>query len=175
MIEIFHWLMETEGFNPKVSCGYSWSTAHAVIHCFANIVGGVVYQIIPMFIAWWIIPRHVPEFRPALWGFVLFVSTCGLTHFMEALSVYYPVYRLVTASHILNMWVSLAGLVWIGYAATRIKYHAPDRQISKEAFKLRRLAMEIARDAEEILKRNGPLEARSRLNLAIGKLQQLKG
>lgn len=162
---MLEWFFCTSGFNSKQVCGTGWSGELLWLYGLANLISFVVYTAFPLLVLKYLYPRHLRSVRPALRALIVFVMTCGLTHFCEAMTIWWPAYRLVTAIHILNNITSLTGL-WMLVSAIRAIRFVPIRSELEEELTL------IRDTLKDIQSQANVLAATSGVSAAIAKLRR---
>ena len=164
------WLLQADVFNAKTHCGTGWSAALLWAYAVGNLLPALLYQLFPFYIVWKILPRHLPNVRPTLWALVVFVSTCGLTHVAEMMTIWYPAYRLVAAVHLLNTLTSFTGFVWLLIAIRRIQYIPQRAELEDD---IQRLQDEVKRVHQEanIAARESLAHGHTVLNTALNALR----
>ena len=83
----------TPGFMAHGHC-YFWNPYILVMHFIGGLLAFISYVSIP-FVIWYVISRRkdLPEKRVAYW-FIAFILICGFGHFINILTIKYPVYWL---------------------------------------------------------------------------------
>lgn len=112
-------LVDPSGFPPRWACG-DWSLLLGWAHIASDIVTWASYTAIPIVLAVLIRRRATPVPRVA-WLFVAFILCCGLTHLLEAVIFWIPLYRLAAVLKLATATVSAATVVVLirsGPAAT---------------------------------------------------------
>ena len=167
------WIFSTDGFAAKMHCGASWSPELLWIYAVANFIAFVIYQSFPILLLIYIFPRHLKAVRPALKALVLFISTCGLTHLMEMLTVFWPAYRLVTFVHVVNGITSITGLVWLFVAISRIRFIRPRAELEEMTERLKVAVKDVQDQANHLAVVNSTqgLEVLSRAILALERVK----
>jgi len=125
--EFFQKLFESNGFMPRWICG-NWSDVHGWLYVVSNIAIWSAYFTIPIIL--FIILRKrdkIPFFNVIIW-FSLFIFFCGVTHFLDAMVFWVPVYRLnaiILFCTAIVSWIT----VFILYRTIPkiMKYKSPER------------------------------------------------
>lgn len=101
-------ILDTRGFVPRWDCG-DWSPLHGWTHIAADTLIFLAYAAIPISLAF-VAARAGKQlpFGRVIWLFVAFIASCGLTHLVEAVIFYEPVYRLSAAMKVITAAVSWA-------------------------------------------------------------------
>jgi len=134
-------LFDTSDFLPRWSCG-DWSPALGWLHIASDLAIFGAYMAIPASLAWALRRRRDLPLRPVVWLFVGFILLCGLTHLVEAIIFYRPVYRFsggMKAATAVISWATVIALVRLMPEAISL----PGVKAANEA-----LTKEVARRAE---------------------------
>ncbi|MBL0921123.1 MAG: hypothetical protein IBJ10_03225 [Phycisphaerales bacterium] len=145
---IFGPLFDTSGFTPRWSCG-DWSTLMGWLHIGSDVAIFGAYMAIPASLAVVIRRRRDLPLRPIFWLFVAFILFCGLTHLVEAVLFYQPVYRfsaMMKVATALVSWATVAALAGALPEAIALPgIRAQNRQLTAEI--ARRAEAEAALEA----------------------------
>jgi PAS domain S-box-containing protein len=107
------WLFDTTGFRPRAECG-DWSAGLMWLHIGSDLFIWLAYVSIPLVLIFFVRRRSDLPYPRLFVLFALFILFCGLTHFIEALIFYRPVYRLsgvVKFATAVVSWLTVAALV----------------------------------------------------------------
>lgn len=109
MFDWIQWLFDDSPFVPRPDCG-GWSQELIWLTVTADCLIWLAYMAIP-FLLWQVIRKRpdVPE-RALFLLFIVFIASCGVTHFLDMLTFYQPVYRVngvVLAITALISWVTV--------------------------------------------------------------------
>lgn len=88
-------------------------------HISADLLTWAAYTAIPLVLAYYIRRREGPVPGVA-WLFVAFILACGLTHLIEAIIFWVPVYRLSALSKVVTAGVSVATVVALARASKQV-------------------------------------------------------
>src|SRR6185436_4493083 len=100
-------LFNAEGFTRRWEEGSAWSTSMGLAYIAADLATWLALAIIPALIIVNVVRRKKMSFPPWLWWFVAFLVVGGAVHLLDALSFWWPVYRLA-----LVVKVAMAVLSW---------------------------------------------------------------
>ena len=167
------WLLSTDGFVSKSECSPGFTPLMLWQYGVQNSISGSIYQIFPILVILFLIPRHLRAVKPSLWALVLFVSTCGLTHFARIPTIWWGTYRLSIAVDWLNVLTSSAGLTWLIIALRRIKYIPIRSDLEGELESLREAMKAIHARANKIAVESGTEAAIAKLRTAAEQLKSL--
>lgn len=113
MSEFIRRLFDTSGFPARWYCG-EWSEFLGFVHIGSDLAIFAAYMAIPLLLGWFALGKDDVPFPKLIWMFVLFITTCGLVHLVEAVIFYEPVYRLsglTKAVTAVASWATVAALV----------------------------------------------------------------
>jgi signal transduction histidine kinase len=105
---MFTWFFDTSGFVPRSQCG-EWSTELIILAIVADIIIALAYYAIPIIL--YIYFRRLREQYSHSWILLLFAAfifACGTTHAIDAMTYYYPYYRLLIAVDIITAILSIS-------------------------------------------------------------------
>jgi len=91
--EFFRKLLDTSDWPPRWHCG-KWSQFHGWLYIISDLLVWSAYFAIPLIIIRYISKRHDARFIRVYFLFAGFILACGATHFFDAITFWFPVYRL---------------------------------------------------------------------------------
>lgn len=108
-------------FLPRFRCG-AWTTTLTCTYFTANIVICLSYIAIPVHL--FLLKRRMKSipFSWALWMFIAFILFCGIGHFLEAMTFFWPAYRFLAAWHGVTAFTSLATAIILPQLLTYILF-----------------------------------------------------
>jgi PAS domain S-box-containing protein len=108
----FYKLFDTADFPARWYCG-RWSDFHGWLFIISDILIGIAYFAIPVALYFFIKRQGNTSnpFNKTLRYFVLFIMCCGLTHFVDALIFWVPVYRFAALLLFITALVSIATVI----------------------------------------------------------------
>ena len=98
------------GFMPHGYC-ISWNTGLIAALVVGNLLIAISYFTIPLVILRFIRQRSDIDFRHLHWLFAAFIVTCGITHLLHVVALWYPVYYLEAAMDMLTAVVSVVAAI----------------------------------------------------------------
>lgn len=113
-------LFSPEGFVPRWECG-NWSPELGWLHIISDTLIGLAYMAIPAMLVYFVLRRH--RELPFHWMFLmfgLFILACGLTHLMEVIVFYAPLYRLSGGIKLVTALVSWGTVLGLAHLAPRV-------------------------------------------------------
>ncbi|MGI8982770.1 MAG: response regulator [Pirellulaceae bacterium] len=100
-------LLETEGFDRRWHEGSPWSPTMGLAYIAADLATWIALALIPALIILNVLRRKKMSFPPWLWWFLAFLVVGGVVHLLDALSFWWPAYRLA-----LVVKIGMAILSW---------------------------------------------------------------
>lgn len=91
--QFFKELFQTNGFMPRWVCG-RWTEAHGWLYILSNVVIGLSYFAIPVMLFVFVKKKKNVPFKGVFLLFSLFIIFCGVTHILDAIMFWVPIYRL---------------------------------------------------------------------------------
>jgi two-component system, sensor histidine kinase and response regulator len=104
------WLFDESGFVPRSACG-AWTTQLILLHNISDALIWLAYVAIPLILIYFLRHRRDVPFYRVFWLFGLFIAFCGLTHLLEVVVFYVPIYHLIGVVKLATAVVSLATVV----------------------------------------------------------------
>ncbi len=92
----------------------SWQPGLITALVIGNVLVALAYFTIPLVIFRFIRQRKDIDFRSLHWLFAGFIISCGVTHLLHVVELWYPVYYLEAATDLLTAVISIvaAGMLW---------------------------------------------------------------
>ena len=85
--------LATQGFLPHGMC-FTWNPTLIGLHVVSDTLIGIAYFTIPVTLVYFILKRRDLPFNWMFLLFGLFIVACGLTHWMDVLTLWQPYYWL---------------------------------------------------------------------------------
>lgn len=92
--EFFTKLFDSSGFPPRWLCGAGWTEFHGWLYIISDLLIWSAYFAIPTIILIYIFKRKEVRFHRVYFLFAAFILSCGVTHLLDAIIFWKPVYRL---------------------------------------------------------------------------------
>jgi PAS domain S-box-containing protein len=91
--EFFSKLFSDSGFPPRWHCG-RWTDFHGWLYIISDLMIWAAYFAIPTIIIRYITRKQGARFQRVYFLFASFILACGTTHLLDAITFWYPAYRL---------------------------------------------------------------------------------
>lgn len=157
VLDFFRKLFDTADWPPRWHCG-NWTDFHGWLYIVSDILIWSAYFAIPLIILKYISRRTDAKFIRGYFLFAAFILACGSTHLLDAITFWYPVYRLNALVRLITgilSWGTVFYTIYILPQATSLKSHA---QLEKEAMERKKAEDDLKRtnlllnEAQEISK-----------------------
>ncbi len=151
MWDFFKGLLDTADFWPRRLAG-DWPAGLVALHFAADTLIGLAYVAIPAALFAFARRRDLP-FRPLFVWFGVFLIACGLTHLLDAVTLYIPVYRLSGLLKLVTAVASWGALLTLVPAVPRALAMRSPEDLEREV-------RERSRDQQALKELTGTLERR---------------
>ncbi len=164
-------LFDTTGFPPRWKCG-SWSGALGWTHIVSDLAIFSAYLAIPIALGFFVLRRRNVPFSFVFWLFVAFILSCGVTHLIEAIIFYRPIYRFAGLAKAVTATISIAtviALIRVMPMALRLPDISAANERLREEIESRQRVQRDLEEARAILeRRTGELTVQShRIGIAM--------
>jgi len=142
ILEFFQKLLDTSDWPPRWHCG-RWTEFHGWFYIISDLLIWSAYFAIPLTILRYISNRLDAKFTRAYFLFAAFILACGSTHLLDAVTFWFPAYRLNALVRFITgviSWVTVFHLIRIMPEAAKLRTHA---EMEKEISERRRVEEEL--------------------------------
>lgn len=134
VIDFFRNLFDTADWPPRWNCG-KWTEFHGWLYIISDLLIWSAYFAIPLTILKYISKRVDAKFVRAYFLFAAFILACGSTHLLDAITFWFPAYRLNALVRFITgvlSWITVFHIIRILPAATSLRSHAElEREIAE--------------------------------------------
>ncbi|GAB2589516.1 sensor histidine kinase [Spirosoma areae] len=110
VIEFFRRLTDTSDWPPRWFCG-RWTDFHGWLYITSDLLIWLAYMVIPLVLIRYLFVKKGVPLPGVFWLFGAFILLCGLTHLLDAVIFWVPVYRISALIRFLTGVVSIATVV----------------------------------------------------------------
>jgi len=154
LVEFVKKLFTAEGFMPRWVCGV-WSSTHGWMYICANIAIWAAYFTIPFVLFSFIQKRKNLPFRGIFVWFILFIIFCGVTHLVDAIMFWKPLYRLnavLLVTTAIISWITVVILIKHIPKALQLKTSTELQEIINQQMQELQLANSKLKESETYFK-----------------------
>ena len=126
VLEFFQKLFDTSDWPPRWHCG-NWTEFHGWFYIISDLLIWSAYFAIPLVILRYITQRINAKFVRTYFLFAAFILACGATHLLDAVTFWFPAYRLNALVRFITgvvSWVTVFHLIRILPMANSLRTHA---------------------------------------------------
>lgn len=136
ILDFFRNLFDTSDWPPRWHCG-NWTDFHGWLYIVSDLLIWSAYFAIPLAILKYVSKRVDAKFLRAYFLFAAFILACGSTHLLDAVSFWFPAYRLNALVRLITgvvSWVTVFYIIKILPVATSLPTHAElEKEINERA------------------------------------------
>lgn len=155
LFDFFARLFDTSNWPPRWHCG-EWTSFHGWLYIASDLAIWAAYFTIPFLLAFFVRRRRDVPFQAVFLLFALFILACGLTHLIDAIIFWVPIYRvsaLVRFITAIASWGTIVALAKVLPQAMLLRSPAElDRVVAQRTQELADANARLAEQAD-ILKR----------------------
>lgn len=142
VINFFRNLFDTTDWPPRWHCG-NWTEFHGWLYIVSDLLIWSAYFAIPLSILKYISRRSDAKFVRAYFLFAGFILACGSTHLLDAITFWFPAYRLNALVRFITgviSWITVFHIIKILPVATSLRSHA---ELEKEIAERKKIEEEL--------------------------------
>ncbi len=113
VVEFFSGILDTSSWPPRWHCG-RWTDFHGWLYIISDLLVFSAYFTMPVLIVRYIAKQTSARFHKIYFLFAAFILACGFTHLLDAITFWYPVYRLSALARFITgiiSWVTVYYLI----------------------------------------------------------------
>ena len=99
-------------FLPHGTC-ISWDVPLLSLYVISDLLIALAYFSLPLAIIYFVRRRKTVAFKPAYYLFALFIASCGLTHILSIVTLWYPLYYLAGVMKAITATVSIISAIYV--------------------------------------------------------------
>ena len=107
VLDFFRRLTDSSDWPPRWFCGH-WTDFHGWLYITSDLMIWLAYMIIPLILIRYLFIKKGVPLPGVFWLFGAFILLCGLTHLIDAMLFWVPVYRISALVRFLTGIVSIA-------------------------------------------------------------------
>jgi PAS domain S-box-containing protein len=157
VVEFFQKLFDTQDWPPRWNCG-NWTGFHGWFYIISDLLIWSAYFAIPLTILKYLSRKVDTRFVRAYFLFAAFILACGSTHLLDAITFWFPAYRLNALVRFITgvvSWITVFHIVRILPMATSLRSNADlEKEIAerKKAEENLKISNQQLNAAQEIAK-----------------------
>jgi PAS domain S-box-containing protein len=146
-VDFFIKLFDSAGFVARKNCG-DWTAALIALHNVSDALIFLSYLAIPALLIYFIRKRPDLPFPRIFWLFGAFIVSCGLTHLMEVVMFYQPLYRLAGLIKLVTAIASVGTVMALVPIVPRALAMRSPKELEREIAERKRVEQAL-RESEE--------------------------
>ncbi|MBR06630.1 MAG: hypothetical protein CMP48_03005 [Rickettsiales bacterium] len=131
-------LLETRYWPARWTCG-QWSDWEGWFYILSDVLIFLSYFSIPIFLLWYIRKKELGKMKWIVGLFIVFIAFCGISHLIDAILFWEPVYRLSGLIKGITAFVSLSTAVVLGITFPEILKYKSSEELSRDEKERERL------------------------------------
>ncbi len=153
--DFFTGLLSIALWPARWYCG-TWTNFHGWLYILSSLVICTAYFLIPISLFYVLVKRKKDLPFPHIFGlFSLFIFSCGITHFLDAVVFWFPVYRLHALFLFITAIISSITVVYLYKVLPYALTYASPQQLEKVVTKRTR---ELAQKNNDLIKMNKEMD-----------------
>ncbi len=149
MLDFFRKLFDISDWPPRWHCG-NWTDFHGWLYIISDLLIWSAYFALPLLILKFISRKTDAKFVRAYFLFAAFILACGSTHLLDAITFWYPAYRL---NALVKFFTGVVSWITVFYAIRIL----PTAMALKTNVQLENEVMERQKAENELIKLNKQL------------------
>ncbi|OLY92099.1 hypothetical protein SAMN05444008_106112 [Cnuella takakiae] len=140
--DFFRKLLDTSDWPPRWHCG-KWTEFHGWLYIISDLLIWSAYFAIPLIILKFVSRRSKARFVRAYFLFAAFILACGSTHLLDAITFWYPAYRLNALVRLITGVVSWATVFYMIRIMPEAMTLKSNEELEKEVQERRKVESEL--------------------------------
>jgi PAS domain S-box-containing protein len=147
MIDFFQHLFSASEFQARIDT-IGWTRELTWLHNLSDLCIGIAYLAIPPILIHFVRRRREVPFPLLFWMFCGFILSCGVTHLMEVVTFYTPLYRLSGLVKAVTAGISLATVCALIPILPRALSLRTPEELEREVAERKRAEQELEESSE---------------------------
>ncbi len=149
VVEFFSKLFDYSDWPPRWHCG-KWSEFHGWLYILSDLLIWSAYFTLPLVIIKYITRRSDAKFVKLYFLFAAFILACGATHLLDAVTFWYPVYRLNALARFITGIVSWLTVFYvIRYLPVAFSLRSP-KELENEINQRKKVENKLRESEEQV-------------------------
>ncbi|MVM37588.1 two-component sensor histidine kinase [Spirosoma sp. HMF3257] len=149
LIEFFSRLTDTSDWPPRWYCG-RWTDFHGWLYIASDLMIWLAYMVIPLVLIRYLFVKKGVPLPGVFWLFGAFILLCGLTHLIDVVIFWIPIYRISALIRFLTGIVSIATVVALFRYFDEAVGLRTSKEYEHELLFRQQAVMELTRSNEEL-------------------------
>jgi PAS domain S-box-containing protein len=154
VLDFFSKLLDTSDWPPRWHCG-KWTEFHGWLYIISDLLIWSAYFAIPLIILKFITRKAKARFIRAYFLFAAFILACGSTHLLDAITFWFPAYRLNALVRFITgvvSWATVFYMIKIMPQAMTLKtndeleYEVAEREKAEKELRIANQQLLVAQD-----------------------------
>lgn len=150
VLDFFRKLFDTADWPPRWHCG-NWTEFHGWLYIISDLLIWSAYFAIPLVILKFVSKRTKTRFVRAYFLFAAFILACGSTHLLDAVTFWFPAYRLNALVRLITgvvSWVTVFYMIRILPMASSLRTY---EDLEKEINERKRIEEELKLTNQQLM------------------------
>ncbi|GAB4033556.1 sensor histidine kinase [Spirosoma gilvum] len=149
VIDFFRRLTDTSDWPPRWFCG-TWSDFHGWLYIGSDLMIWLAYMVIPMILVRYLFVKKGIPLPGVFWLFGAFILLCGLTHLLDVIIFWVPIYRISALVRFLTGLVSIATVLALFKYFNEAVGLRTSKEYERELSFRQQAVLELTRSNEEL-------------------------
>lgn len=144
IVDFFKGLFSSDLWPPRWYCG-KWSDFHGWLYIISDLTIWLAYFMIPIIILDYFIKRKSQlKFEKVYFLFAAFILLCGITHFVDAVMFWVPMYRLNALTRFVTAIVSILTVLYLIKILPQLFKQKTNLELEREIAKRKEAELKLA-------------------------------
>ncbi|WP_080055897.1 sensor histidine kinase [Spirosoma aerolatum] len=149
VIDFFRRLTDSSDWPPRWFCG-NWTDFHGWLYIGSDLMIWLAYMVIPLILIRYLFVKKGVPLPGVFWLFGAFILLCGLTHLLDAIIFWVPIYRISALVRFLTGLVSIATVLALFRYFNEAVGLRTSKEYERELSFRQQAVLELTRSNEEL-------------------------